>query len=777
MSPNHENSALRFFFLLGSLLLPACAPEIVGHKAVTQSLGLPLVLGQPDFTTIARLKTGFQDPIGSCTDGTRLVIVERTNHRVLIWNQMPTQSLQPADLVLGQPDLTGNLVNHTPGAPGTVSAKSLAYPTSCLITASGLIVADRNNHRVLIWSTFPVANQQGADLVLCQPDMVSNTANNGGVSAQSCSQPYSLASSGGKLLLSDINNARILIWNTIPTSNRAAANVVVGQPNMTSNTQNNGGVTAQSLNGQARALTVAGGKLFHTDAFNHRVLIWNTIPTANFAAADVVLGQPNMTSSALNNTPGSVGTVSSQSMYWPRGVWSDGTRLFVAEYGNNRVLIWNSVPNSNQTAADLVLGQPGMASGSVNNTPGAAGTVSAYGMNNLHGISGAGSKLVVGDYLNQRILIWNNLPTVNQAAPDLILGQASSTTNVIGGMLSAQTISAPSSITGDETRLMIADPGSHRILLWNSHPVIQQGPADLVLGQADLTSNTANSGGLSAQSLSGATSVHWDHTRLLAADSGNHRVLIWNSLPTANQSAASVVLGQPGFVSGTANNGGISSMRLNNPTSVFSDGTRLFVADTGNHRILIWNSMPTSNSAAADIVLGQASFVASTPGTSASQFNAPNAVFSDGTRLFVSDSGNHRVLIWNSVPTVSQTPADLVLGQPTLIAGIANNGGVSAQSLSAPTQIFVDAGRLYVADSGNHRVLQWNVIPTMTRAAADRAIGQADLFSGVLNNTPGAPGTASLSSLYNPQAVFSDGFGVYVGDTGNSRVLILRPQD
>lgn len=751
---------------------PACAPEPsqlgAGATAIQRDT---LVLGQPDFTTVERLKQGFQDPIGMCSDGTRLAVVERTNNRVLIWNQFPSSSAQPADVVLGQPNLSANLINHTPGAPGTVSARSLYFPTGCHFSATGIIVADRSNHRVLIWNQVPTVNQTAADVVLCQPDMVSGTANNGGVTAQSCYQPYSMTVSGTKLILSDINNSRVLIWNTLPTTNRVAADVVLGQPNMTSNTSNNGGVTSQSMSIQGRMLSTSGGRLFFADAFNNRVLIWNTIPTSNFAAADIVLGQPIMTAAVVNNTPGSAGTVSAQSMSAPRGVWSDGTRLFVAEYGNNRVLIWNTIPTSNQLPADVVLGQPDLTSGLANNTPGAAGTVSALSLSGLHCLYGVGSKLIVGDYSNQRILIWNSIPTTHQAAPDLILGQPTASSSAIGGALSAKTVDSPVSLSGDGTRLYAADSTHNRILVWNSRPLDHQVPADFSLGQPSLASNVVNAGGVSAQSLSGVSSVSQDGTRLFAADTANHRVLIWNSFPTSQQAASTFVLGQPNMTGILANNGGISAQRMNGPKGVFSDGTRLYVADSSNHRILIWTTLPSSSSQAADLVLGQANFATSTSGSGAQNLNGPTAIASDGTRLFVADTGNNRVLIWNTIPNGNQVAADLVLGQTGFGISAANSGGITSQTLSSPSGLGVGSGKLFVADRGNNRVLQWNSIPAANQIAASAVLGQPDFISALPNNTNGAQGTVSQSSLSTPQAIFVDGNRLYLGDSANSRIL------
>src|SRR5690606_18717120 len=90
--------------------------------------------------------------------------------------------------------------------------------------------------------------------------------------------------------------------------------------------------------------------------------------------------------------------------------------------------------------------------------------------------------------------------------------------------------------------------------------------------------------------------------------------------------------------------------------------------------------------------------------------NNPQGVFSDGTRLFVADSGNHRVLIWNTMPSTT-ADADRVIGQSSMTATGANAGGISAATLSDPRSATYAAGKLWVADFGNKRVLSWDGIP------------------------------------------------------------------
>ena len=71
--------------------------------------------------------------------------------------------------------------------------------------------------------------------------------------------------------------------------------------------------------------------------------------------------------------------------------------------------------------------------------------------------------------------------------------------------------------------------------------------ASLVLGQEQMTTQDINHLGPSASSLSSPTAVTTDGTRLLISDTGNNRVLVYLALPTGSYQAADLVLGQTNF--------------------------------------------------------------------------------------------------------------------------------------------------------------------------------------------------------------------------------------
>jgi hypothetical protein len=356
-----------------------------------------------------------------------LVVADFANNRVLIWRKGPSSIAEPAAIVLGQPDFTSNLANNGLANP---TAQTLSGPRGAFFDGQHLFVSEKNNNRVLIWNSLPTRNQQPADLVLGQPDFTTATANTNGPSAQSLSWPEFIYSDGASLYVSDRANNRVLKWNSIPTRNTQEANLVLGQPDM--------GTVSSGTNSQKFSspggMIVVGGRLYVTDVLNHRVLIWSSIPTVPQQPADLVLGQSTMNSGGVNAGGGALNPTQ-KSLNLPAMIASDGTRIAVTEYFNHRVVIWNNPPTTSFQQADVVLGQASFTT----NSSGAG----AQQVFEPTGIAFDGQRLLVCEEGNNRLLVWNNIPTQNQASADFVLGQANFTaTTANAGGISASTMSA-----------------------------------------------------------------------------------------------------------------------------------------------------------------------------------------------------------------------------------------------------------------------------------------------------------------------------------------------
>jgi len=308
-------------------------------------------------------------------------------------------------------------------------------------------------------------------------------------------------------------------------------------------------------------------------------------------------------------------------------------------------------------------------------------------------------------------------------------------------------------------------------------------PGCLVLGQADLS--TAASRPPAANSLSGPTGIAWDTRvtpyKVYIADTLNHRVLLWQDAGAlAAGQPADGVIGQADFSAALANRGGAAGANtLNAPKGLAVDPQNgdLWVADSGNHRVLRFHAPFPVSGAAAVAVLGQGgsytSAVPSLGGVSALSLNSPSALSCDPFGdLAVADSGDNRVLRFG-VPVASGAAADTVWGQPSFNGAAADHGAaVDATTLSGPLGVLLGSDALWVADTGNHRVLGFSLAPPFTGAAI-LVLGQAGFTTSLPNQGYGLTNETRLDA---PQGLAYDAAKrVLVADTGNHRVLGFEP--
>ncbi len=150
----------------------------------------------------------------------------------------------------------------------------------------------------------------------------------------------------------------------------------------------------------------------------------------------------------------------------------------------------------------------------------------------------------------------------------------------------------------------IADPSNHRVLLWRDS---KSPRPDIVLGQATESSTSAGT-------LVNPVSVALDGKRVFVGDAALHRVLVWDSFPVSDDQPADVVLGQPDFNAANANDSPEPNSIVD-PAAMASDGTNLFVADAVDRRILVFS--PGDRALPAGSVVNSASLVtgAIAPGT------------------------------------------------------------------------------------------------------------------------------------------------------------------
>jgi len=278
----------------------------------------------------------------------------------------------------------------------------------------------------------------------------------------------------------------------------------------------------------------------------------------------------------------------------------------------------------------------------------------------------------------------------------------------------------------------------------------------------------------SASTLYAPRGVWLDDERLIVCDSGNHRIMIWNSIPTEDQQPADVVLSQPSFFSeGPAAGGRGPDNGVHLPTGVVVAEGRLLVADAWHHRILVWKSVPDRSDTPPDYAIGQGSLSDCEPNRGGKPSLAtlywPYGIAWIQGRLYVADTGNRRIVFWSGIPELDR-PAEGWMGQDDPQAAEENRGGpVAANSFRWPHDLAGIGDQLFVVDAGNHRVLGWDH-PQRCNAGADCVLGQPD-FTTAFELPYDGQGPHRLRF---PYAVSSWEDVLAVADTANNRVLFWR---
>ena len=202
---------------------------------------------------------------------------------------------------------------------------------------------------------------------------------------------------------------------------------------------------------------------------------------------------------------------------------------------------------------------------------------------------------------------------------------------------------------------------------------------------------------------------------------------------------------------------------MEDPVSVTTDATRMYVTDLGQSRVLIFNKIPTTNGASADVVVGQPDMNSASDNNSfkiptsptldadhnpmgvtpvlcqstgtdsdgtalfptrcAATLSFPRYALSDGTRLFIADGGNDRVLVFNSIPTTNGVRADVILGEPDEFTDNTGQNPSGSDAFQTPNSLVWDGvNNLYVSDTYNNRIVVYSPgVPNIPLAAARNA--------------------------------------------------------
>ncbi len=193
------------------------------------------------------------------------------------------------------------------------------------------------------------------------------------------------------------------------------------------------------------------------------------------------------------------------------------------------------------------------------------------------------------------------------------------------------------------------------------------------------------------------------------------------------------------------------SGNLSFPGKVLADpvGSRLFIADSNHHRILV-----TSLEGTVRYVIGSGAVGLNDGDFASATFNQPQGMALAEETLYVADTENHAL-----------RRVDLASGTVETIAGTGNQGNVRqgrgpgrSMELNSPWDLVFHQGTLYIAMAGAHQLWSMSLADGMVGPYAGS--GQESITDGPL----------ALAALAQPSGITTDGSKLYFADSETSSI-------
>ncbi len=611
---------------------------------------------------------------------------------------------------------------------------------------------------------------QDADIMLSGIDF-----NNAGGSLL-FNHPGTIASDGTHLLLADRNNNRVLIWNTLPTTN-TPPDLVLGQKDFITN---NPGTDLDQMNWPV-SISTANGKVVVADTYNNRILIWNNFPTRNRQPADLV----------INTEAGGLNVEKKRSIIWPWGVWTDGKKLAVSSTSNGIVLLWNSFPTRNDQPADIYL-----------TGKGAMGTPRTITSDGNHLIVGDHNAKVATQYAasfggtsGQGNFFWKNWPTKDDEQYDFFM---SDPYDPRGAWMQGD-------FTKDGKLVLLGV----KLHIWNAFPEDTNDPPDVSIGPF------VGGDGSSAIMAGG---------RLYLSLSNDNKVVGFNSIPSASNTKPDFAVGSPDINTNTLE----TNFIMSNPVPA-TDGKSLFVSSDFDRKLYVYKNLPDQSNGHPDFVYslpeapwdnelfgdtlvlvgkrtvfmwkelprnGEKPDIILQDSIGSVSFQELRGVAIDAKYFYLADGMANKIYVWEGIPTKSSNPKFVIntdspgrlssdgnyladastLGKtPGGSINIYRVDSLSSQSQSIslggmgkfnlPQSATIYKNHLFVGDTGFNRVLVWKNIE-------DAIAGKgADVILGAESLTDTNP-EIGRNKLFWPATMAFDGSYLWVGEFKFSERLL-----
>jgi DNA-binding beta-propeller fold protein YncE len=200
------------------------------------------------------------------------------------------------------------------------------------------------------------------------------------------------------------------------------------------------------------------------------------------------------------------------------------------------------------------------------------------------------------------------------------------------------------------------------------------------------------------------------------------------------------------------------AVELNYPREVFADsnGQRLFISDSGNNRILM-----TDFSGEIIEVIGGAESALADGNYQTAAFSDPQGLFLKGEKLYVADRGNHAIRIIDLTKKVVQTLVGTGMTRKERLLW----GKGKSLELNYPADVVVVGNQLYATMAGAHQIWEINLDSLQSRAFAGTELSK--LVNGPRNR----------AGLAEPNGLTADADNLYFLDSDASalRVAEIKP--
>lgn len=589
--------------------------------------------------------------------------------------------------------------------PITVTTAGITAKTSLSFTVTGGVSVTGLKGGAIQGTSL---NLLGTALTFAGGGVVNSATNGTGTSAR-FNNPNGITSDGTSLYVADSGNRVIRridmttgVVTTLAGSGLAGSTDGIGI-----------GASFSTPNG----ITTDGASLYVADSGNNRIRkitpLTGTLSAMTSANAQVTTLAGSGSMIFADNATGTIAGIRS-----PYGITTDGAILYVTD-GSNRIRKIDILTSAVTTLAG---------SGAFSSTDGTGTAASFY---RPHGITISPDKSTLyvadsGTNVIRKVVISSGVVTT-------LMGPGFTyTTTYPGAFHNPNGLS----VSADASKLFVADTSKNRIL------------------QVDLTLNTNNvivlagSGTVGSLDATGALATFRlpnglviSGANVYVSDSGNNLIRkIDVSTQVVSTLAGNVVV--PSDINGI----GVSS-KFNFPYGITTDGANLYVADSGDRlirKIVISSGVVTT-------LAGSYPFGAVDARGEAASFNYPFGITTDGTNIYVADTGN------NTIRQIVISTGDVTTLAGSGVLGSTDGIGTAA-SFNQPVAITTDNTNLYIADSGSNKIRQIVISTGVVTTLAGSGVG----------GSTDSVGTAA--SFRNPTGITTNGINLYVADTGNNKI-------